>query len=112
MGLKSCAVIQTADMQSLTPSLLDAPCRLFVVSLQAYMKEGLVSHSLTAFVKGVAVATRLGLALVATVIVGAVLGYGIDLWLGSAPWAMIVGVFFGGIGGMLNVYRRVMRTGV
>tara|TARA_B100000315_G_scaffold259650_2_gene316511 strand:+ start:7498 stop:7713 length:216 start_codon:yes stop_codon:yes gene_type:complete len=70
-----------------------------------------MSLSLTALVKGVAIATRLGLALVATVIVGAVLGYGIDLWLESAPWAMIVGVFFGGIGGMITVYRKVTRDG-
>ena len=64
----------------------------------------------TDFAKGLAFATRLGLELVVSVGVGAVLGYGIDWWLGSEPWAMIVGVFLGGIAGLLNVYRTVIRS--
>ena len=65
----------------------------------------------TNFAKGVVFATRLGLELVVAVIVGAVLGYGIDQWLEWEPWAMIIGVFLGGIAGMLNVYRMAMRNG-
>ena len=64
----------------------------------------------TAFAKGLALATRLGLGLVVAVGVGAVLGYGIDRWFGSEPWATIVGVFLGGIAGLLNVYRTVIRS--
>ena len=64
----------------------------------------------TGFAKGLALATRLGLELVVAVVVGAVLGYGIDRWLGSEPWAIIVGMFLGGITGMLNIYRTVMRS--
>ncbi len=64
----------------------------------------------TAFAKGLAFASRIGLQLVVAVGVGAVLGYGIDWWLGSEPWVMIVGVFLGGIAGLLNVYRTVMRS--
>lgn len=65
----------------------------------------------TEFTKGLAFATRIGLELVVSVVIGAVLGYGIDRWLGSEPWAMIVGLFLGGIAGMLNVYRMAMRNG-
>ncbi len=64
----------------------------------------------TNFAKGLALASRIGLQLVVAVGVGAVLGYGIDQWLGSEPWAIIVGVFLGGIVGLLNVYRTVMRS--
>ena len=64
----------------------------------------------TNFAKGLAFASRIGLQLVVAVGVGAVLGYGIDQWLGSEPWATIVGVFLGGIAGLLNVYRTVMRS--
>ena len=65
----------------------------------------------TEFTKGIAFATRLGLEMVVAVAVGAVLGYGIDRWLGSEPWVMIVGVFLGGIAGVLNVYRMATRNG-
>ena len=63
------------------------------------------------FAKGFAFATRLGLELVIAVAVGAVLGYGVDHWLGSTPWMMIIGVFLGGVAGMLNVYRVATRNG-
>ena len=66
---------------------------------------------LKGFAKGIAFATRIGLELVIVVAVGAILGYGVDYWLGSAPWAMIIGLFLGGIAGMLNVYREAMRHG-
>ena len=64
----------------------------------------------TEFTKGIAFATRLGLEMVVAVAVGAVLGYGFDRWLGSGPWVMIVGVFLGGVAGVLNVYRMATRN--
>jgi len=73
-------------------------------------ERGLVYPGPTGFAKGLAVATRLGLELAVAVVVGAVLGYGIDRWLGSEPWAIIVGVFLGGIAGVLNAYRTVIRS--
>ena len=74
-------------------------------------EEVLMYPAPTDFAKGLAFATRLGLELVVAVAVGAVLGYGLDRWLGSEPWAMIVGVFLGGVAGILTVYRTVMRSG-
>ncbi len=78
-------------------------------TIRPFYERGLVYPGSTEFTKGIAFATRLGLEMVVAVAVGAVLGYGIDRWLGSGPWIMIVGVFLGGIAGVLNVYRMATR---
>ena len=54
---------------------------------------------------GYAVAFRLSAELVAGVLVGAVIGYLIDLWLGSSPWGLIVFLLLGFAAGVLNVLR-------
>jgi ATP synthase protein I len=51
------------------------------------------------------IAFRVGVELVAGVVVGAAIGYGLDQWLGTTPWLMIVFFFLGAAGGMMNVYR-------
>jgi ATP synthase protein I len=55
--------------------------------------------------RGMAMALRLGSELVAGVIVGFVIGYGIDHFLGTTPWGMIVFLFLGFAAGTLNVMR-------
>lgn len=50
-------------------------------------------------------AIRVGADLAAAVVVGGVLGYGIDSWLGTRPWAMILMLFLGFAAGFLNIYR-------
>lgn len=55
--------------------------------------------------EGVGFALRLGTELVAAIIVGVAIGYGLDYWLGTKPWLMIVFVFLGGAAGISNVYR-------
>ncbi len=42
------------------------------------------------------------------VLVGVVFGYGIDVWLGSLPWATIVCLFIGMAAGMRNMMRSAM----
>jgi ATP synthase protein I len=59
------------------------------------------------FRKGLALAARVGVELVATTVVGTGLGYGLDRWLGTGPWLMIVGVFLGAAAGFLAIYRLV-----
>lgn len=51
------------------------------------------------------IALRVSVELVAAVAVGVAIGWLLDAWLDTAPWALIVFVFLGGIAGMLNVYR-------
>jgi ATP synthase protein I len=50
-------------------------------------------------------AFRFSIELVSAVAVGGGIGYVIDYWLGSKPWAMVVMLFLGGAAGVLNVYR-------
>jgi len=57
--------------------------------------------------QGVGQGLRIGVELVVAVVVATGLGWGLDSWLGTRPWATIV-LFFLGVGaGMLNVYRAV-----
>ena len=60
-----------------------------------------------AFRKGLALASRVGLELVAATVLGAGLGYGLDRWLGTEPWLLVVGVVLGAAAGFLAVYRLV-----
>lgn len=54
-----------------------------------------------------ALGIRIGVELVAGVLLGLALGYGIDLWLGTKPFGMIIMIFLGAIAGFMNVYRVV-----
>lgn len=47
--------------------------------------------------------------LVASVMVGAGLGWGLDYLVGSQPWGLIVGLGLGVIAGFLGVYRLAAR---
>ena len=57
--------------------------------------------------QGIAVGLRIGVELVVAIVVATLLGWAIDRWLGTSPWAMIVLFFLGIAAGMLNVYRAV-----
>lgn len=51
------------------------------------------------------VALRASIELVSALVVGGLLGYWIDQWLGSKPWAMIIMFFLGFAAGFVNIYR-------
>jgi ATP synthase protein I len=59
--------------------------------------------------RGMALGLRIGLELVVAVVVATLLGWGIDRWLGTAPWVAIAMFFLGVAAGMVNVYRAVAR---
>lgn len=53
----------------------------------------------------VGIAFRLGVEMVSALIVGGLMGWGIDKLLGTKPWFMIIFFLFGAIAGMLNVVK-------
>ena len=60
----------------------------------------------------VGLAMRTGVELVAGVGVGALVGYGLDRWLGTSPWLLILCFVLGAAAGMLNAYRAVSGFGM
>ncbi len=60
---------------------------------------------------GLGFAIRIGTELVAGVVLGVAIGLGLDYWLDTRPWFMILFFFLGAGAGMLNVYRTVTGIG-
>ena len=58
---------------------------------------------------GLGIAFRIGTELVAGVAVGLGIGWGLDRWLGTGPWLMVVFFFLGSAAGILNVWRTMER---
>lgn len=58
-----------------------------------------------------ALGLRVGVELVAGVLFGLALGFGIDWWLDTKPWGMIILIFLGAIAGFMNVYRLTSGQG-
>ena len=58
---------------------------------------------------GLAWAMRLTTEMLAAMLVGGVLGWLIDGWLGTRPWLLIVFLLIGIIAGTLNAYRAARR---
>jgi ATP synthase protein I len=69
-----------------------------------------VAADRSALQQGIGFGFRIGIELVVAIGVATGLGWALDHWLGTRPWAMIVLFFLGVAAGMLNVYRAV--TGI
>ncbi len=54
---------------------------------------------------GLAFAVRIGVDLVAALIVGVGIGIMLDRWLDTAPWFLLLFFLLGAAAGMMNVYR-------
>jgi ATP synthase protein I len=50
---------------------------------------------------------RVAVELVVSTLVGGAIGYGLDAWLGIAPWGMVVCLGFGFAAGVMTIYRVV-----
>ena len=62
--------------------------------------------------RGMAYGMRMAAELVAAVIVGSAIGYGLDRWLGSTPWLFLLFFVLGFVAGVVNVvraYERIQR---
>lgn len=56
-------------------------------------------------------ALRLGVEIVAALIVGVGIGLLLDRWLGTAPWMLLLFFVLGSAAGMMNVYRVMSGQG-
>src|SRR5262245_22227703 len=59
--------------------------------------------------RGMAYGMRMAAELVAAVVVGSAIGYGLDRWLGSTPWLFLLFFVLGFIAGVFNVVRSYER---
>ncbi|MSP47991.1 MAG: AtpZ/AtpI family protein [Alphaproteobacteria bacterium] len=62
--------------------------------------------------RAMGLAFRVAVELVSALAVSVGLGWLIDRWLGTGPWAMVGMFFVGAAAGMLNVYRAVEGLGL
>lgn len=60
---------------------------------------------------GLGFALRIGVELVAALIVGGGIGFMLDRWLGTAPWLLVVFFLLGAGAGFVNVYRVMAGMG-
>jgi ATP synthase protein I len=56
-------------------------------------------------------AFRVGVELISAVAVGTAIGWGLDKWLDTRPWLMLVFIILGGAAGTMNVYRMASGYG-
>jgi ATP synthase protein I len=59
--------------------------------------------------QGMAYGLRMSAELVASVLVGGLIGWGLDRWLGSSPWLFLLFFMLGFAAGVLNVLRAYER---
>jgi ATP synthase protein I len=58
-------------------------------------------------VSGIGIAFRISIEFTAAVLVGVGIGFGLDRWLGTAPWFMVLFLLLGFASGAMNIYRVV-----
>ncbi|WEK03061.1 MAG: AtpZ/AtpI family protein [Candidatus Devosia phytovorans] len=61
------------------------------------------SEAMAGYARGMRIATEF----IAAIVVGCILGYLVDLGLGSSPWGLLIGMLMGFAAGILNVTRVV-----
>ncbi|KKC32488.1 AtpZ/AtpI family protein [Devosia psychrophila] len=71
--------------------------------IEDYKASGEASPEMSGMARGM----RIGTEFIAAILVGAVIGYLIDLGLGSSPWGLLIMLMVGFAAGILNVTRVV-----
>ncbi|MFZ2004748.1 MAG: AtpZ/AtpI family protein [Stellaceae bacterium] len=60
---------------------------------------------------GLGAGFRIGIELLASLLVGLALGWVADRFLGTRPWGLILGFFIGAAAGMMNAFREAQGLG-
>jgi F0F1-type ATP synthase assembly protein I len=81
----------------------------FCLNVARFSDNSTLNEQPNDFRKGLSLAARVGVELVAALIVGGGLGYLGDWYFGTSPWLTVVGLFFGMSAGLLNIYRMASR---
>ncbi|MFL5103112.1 MAG: AtpZ/AtpI family protein [Xanthobacteraceae bacterium] len=95
---------QAAEEAALSARLRSLGERLDQVGSRRDVETGSASRSnadMSAFARGM----RLSAELVGGVVIGVILGWLADRWLGTSPWGLIVFLLLGFAAGVLNVMR-------
>ncbi len=56
---------------------------------------------------GLAYGMRIGVEFISGTVVGLLIGWGLDAWLGTTPWFLLLFVILGFGAGVMNVYRVI-----
>ena len=60
--------------------------------------------------KALAELSSIGMTLVLATVIGLAGGYGLDRWLGTSPWLIMIGLGLGIAAGFVNLFRSVKRA--
>ena len=99
-----------AEQEPPPPSLRDLDARLKHARAAETGKERREAEAAERG-KGLSLALKIGVELVASLVVGVGIGLLLDHWLGTRPWMLVVFFVLGAAAGMLNVFRVMSGMG-
>lgn len=88
-----------------SPLTSDLAARIARAKAEAHVTDEGLTTSAVRDMSGLSRGLRLGSEFIAAILVGAGIGYLLDLWLNTSPWLMLVMVLVGFAAGVLNVIR-------
>lgn len=85
----------------------DLASRIASAKRERDIEDNRTSRDASPEMSGMARGMRIGTEFIAAILVGAVIGYLIDLGLGTSPWGLLIMLLMGFAAGILNVTRVV-----
>jgi ATP synthase protein I len=85
----------------------DLASRIASAKRERELEDNRASRDASPEMSGLARGLRIGTEFISAVLVGALLGYLIDLGLGTSPWGLLILLLMGFAAGILNVIRVV-----
>ena len=85
----------------------DLASRIASAKRERDVEDNRASRDASPEMTGMARGMRIGTEFIAAILVGAAIGYAIDLGLGTSPWGLLIMFLVGFAAGILNVTREV-----